>query len=87
MSGMKGPMKKPNGKPTRKKSLPSVSGTADELSKVQQGREAQDLTEVQGPSHLRVTTDGGRGRYLMKGDYKPHPGAVAKAKFKLVNHA
>lgn len=28
-----------------------------------------------------------RGRYfLMKGDYKPHPGAVAKAKFKLVNH-
>jgi len=29
-----------------------------------------------------------RGRYfLMKGDYKPHPGAVAKAKFKLVNHS
>tara|TARA_Y100000004_G_C8699847_1_gene321147 strand:+ start:207 stop:398 length:192 start_codon:yes stop_codon:yes gene_type:complete len=28
-----------------------------------------------------------RGRYfLMKGDYKPHPGATAKAKFKLVNH-
>ena len=28
-----------------------------------------------------------RGRYfLMKGDYKTHPGAVAKAKFKLVNH-
>ncbi len=28
-----------------------------------------------------------RGRYyLMKGEYKPHPGAVAKAKFKLVNH-
>jgi hypothetical protein len=28
-----------------------------------------------------------RGRYfLMKGDYKPHPGAIAKAKFKLVNH-
>ena len=28
-----------------------------------------------------------RGRYfLMKGDYKPHPGAVAKAKFKTVNH-
>jgi len=28
-----------------------------------------------------------RGRYfLMKGDYKPHPGAVAKAKFKLANH-
>lgn len=28
-----------------------------------------------------------RGRYfLMKGEYKPHPGAVAKAKFKLVSH-
>jgi|TARA_B100000085_G_C18493977_1_gene492484 hypothetical protein len=28
-----------------------------------------------------------RGRYfLMKGDYKPHPGAVKEAKFKLVNH-
>jgi len=27
------------------------------------------------------------GRYfLMKGDYKPHAGAVPKAKFKLVNH-
>ena len=29
-----------------------------------------------------------RGRYfLMKGDYKPHPGAVAKAKFKTATHA
>jgi hypothetical protein len=28
------------------------------------------------------------GRYfLMKGDYKPHPGAEAKATFKLVNHS
>jgi hypothetical protein len=28
-----------------------------------------------------------QGRYyLMKGDYKPHPGAVKKAKFKLVDH-
>jgi len=27
------------------------------------------------------------GRYfLMKGGYKPHPGAVEMAKFKLVNH-
>ena len=24
--------------------------------------------------------------YLMKGDYKPHPGAVAKAKFKIADH-
>ncbi len=29
-----------------------------------------------------------RGRYfLMKGDYKPHPGAVKEAKFKLVSHS
>ncbi len=29
-----------------------------------------------------------RGRYfLMKGEYKPHPGAVKEAKFKLVNHS
>ena len=28
------------------------------------------------------------GRYLlMKGGYKPHPGAEAKATFKLVNHS
>ena len=25
--------------------------------------------------------------YLMKGDYKPHPGAVAKAKFKMADHS
>ena len=24
--------------------------------------------------------------YLMKGEYKPHPGAVKQAKFKLVSH-
>jgi hypothetical protein len=29
-----------------------------------------------------------RGRYfLMKGEYKPHPGAVKNAKFKIVNHS
>ena len=28
-----------------------------------------------------------QGRYyLMKGDYKPHPGAVKEAEFKLVSH-
>ena len=28
-----------------------------------------------------------RGRYfLMKGEYKPHPGAVKNAKFKMVSH-
>ena len=25
--------------------------------------------------------------YLMEGDYKPHPGAESKAKFKLAGHA
>jgi hypothetical protein len=25
--------------------------------------------------------------YLMKGDYKPHPGAIPKAKFKMADHA
>ena len=24
--------------------------------------------------------------YLMKGDYKPHPGAIPKAKFKMADH-
>tara|TARA_R100001443_G_scaffold44432_2_gene57362 strand:- start:8864 stop:9118 length:255 start_codon:yes stop_codon:yes gene_type:complete len=29
-----------------------------------------------------------QGRYyLMEGEYKPHPGAVAKAKFKLASHS
>ena len=29
-----------------------------------------------------------RGRYfLMKGDYKPHPGAVKEAKFKIATHS
>ena len=28
-----------------------------------------------------------QGRYyLMKGDYKPHPGAIKKAEFKVANH-
>lgn len=28
-----------------------------------------------------------KGRYyLMEGDYKPHPGAVEKAKFKIATH-
>jgi len=40
---------------------------------------------VSAPSGYHWMED--RGRYfLMKGDYKPHPGAVAKAEFKLVNH-
>ena len=38
------------------------------------------------PKGYHWMEEGGR-YYLMAGDYKPHPGAVAKAKFKLVNHA
>jgi hypothetical protein len=30
--------------------------------------------------------EGGR-YYLMEGDYKPHPGAIAKAKFKMATHS
>jgi len=38
------------------------------------------------PSGYHWMEEGGR-YFLMKGDYKPHPGAVKEAKFKLVNHA
>tara|TARA_B100001778_G_C18515549_1_gene596274 strand:+ start:262 stop:453 length:192 start_codon:yes stop_codon:yes gene_type:complete len=37
------------------------------------------------PSGHHWMLEGGR-YYLMKGDYKPHPGAVEKADFKLVDH-
>jgi len=37
------------------------------------------------PSGHHWMLEGGR-YYLMKGEYKPHPGAVIKAEFKLVNH-
>ena len=40
---------------------------------------------VDPPSGYHWMQDGGE-YYLMKGDYKPHPGAEAKAKFKLVSH-
>ena len=41
---------------------------------------------VPAPSGFHWMVD--RGRYfLMKGDYKPHPGAVKEAKFKLVSHS
>ena len=47
---------------------------------------SQKSVEVAPPSGYHWMEE--RGRYfLMKGDYKPHPGAIAKAKFKLVNHA
>jgi hypothetical protein len=41
--------------------------------------------EVSPPSGFHWMLENGR-YYLMKGDYKPHPGAVRTAKFKLVNH-
>ena len=37
------------------------------------------------PKGYHWMEQGGR-YYLMKGDYKPHAGAVAKAQFKLVTH-
>lgn len=40
---------------------------------------------VDPPKGYHWMMDGGR-YYLMKGDYKPHSGAVAKAQFKLVTH-
>jgi hypothetical protein len=40
---------------------------------------------VDPPKGYHWMEEGGR-YYLMAGDYKPHPGAVAKAKFKMANH-
>ena len=37
------------------------------------------------PPGFHWMEEGGR-YYLMEGDYKPHPGAVAKAKFKMATH-
>ena len=37
------------------------------------------------PTGFHWMEEGGR-YYLMEGDYKPHPGAVAKAKFKMATH-
>ena len=41
---------------------------------------------VEPPKGYHWMEEGGR-YYLMAGDYKPHPGAVAKASFKTVTHA
>ena len=40
---------------------------------------------VDPPKGYHWMEEGGR-YYLMAGDYKPHPGAVAKAKFKMADH-
>ena len=46
---------------------------------------SQKSVEVPPPSGYHWMQENGR-YFLMKGDYKPHDKAVAKAKFKLVNH-
>ena len=40
---------------------------------------------VEAPKGYHWMEESGR-YYLMAGDYKPHPGAVEKAQFKIVNH-
>lgn len=37
------------------------------------------------PSGYHWMEDGGRF-YLMKGEYKPHPGAMKEAEFKIASH-
>jgi len=46
---------------------------------------SQKTVSVDPPKGYHWMEEGGR-YFLMKGDYKPHPGAVAKAKFKTANH-
>jgi hypothetical protein len=46
---------------------------------------SQKAVEVDPPSGYHWVQENGR-YFLMKGEYKPHPGAVAKAKFKQVSH-
>lgn len=46
---------------------------------------SQKTVAVDPPSGYHWMQENGR-YFLMKGGYKPHPGAEAKAKFKLVSH-
>ena len=46
---------------------------------------SQKSVEVDPPSGYHWMQENGR-YFLMKGTYKPHPGAVERAKFKQVNH-
>lgn len=46
---------------------------------------SQKSMEVAPPKGYHWMQEGGR-YFLMKGDYKPHDKAVAKAKFKMVSH-
>lgn len=47
---------------------------------------SQKSVEVPPPPGYHWMQEGGR-YFLMKGEYKPHDKAVAKAKFKLVSHS
>lgn len=47
---------------------------------------SQKSVEVPPPSGYHWMQENGR-YFLMKGDYKPHDKAVARAKFKLVSHS
>ncbi len=47
---------------------------------------SQKTVSVDPPKGYHWMMENGR-YFLMKGDYKPHDKAVAKAKFKLVNHS
>lgn len=46
---------------------------------------SSDKVSVSPPSGYHWMEEQGR-YYLMKGDYKPHPGAVEKASFKVASH-
>ena len=46
---------------------------------------SQKSVEVPPPTGYHWMQEGGR-YFLMKGDYKPHPGAVEEASFKVANH-
>jgi len=46
---------------------------------------SSDKVSVPSPSGYHWMEEQGR-YYLMKGDYKPHPGAVEEAKFKVASH-
>ena len=48
-------------------------------------RATNKTMSVDPPKGYHWMEEGGR-YYLMKGDYKPHPGAMAKAKFKMADH-
>jgi len=54
--------------------------------KVQKLSVSNKKVSVPAPDGYHWMEESGR-YYLMKGDYKPHPGAVEKAQFKVVSHS